>query len=206
MATAQAELAGCEAQLAQKQRQLDQIRSIAIRDGLEQRCHALVRLGAMLSDRGNEGVRALQDGYSASAGAMGSSYGENGMPVGSDAYYRNLPPRPTSPSENGSLAPSQSASQLGNYANGPSSPGGPNSSAPGRPNRHPYRAVLMPSSPEGPRKDEEDGSDSDDDGDANGPVQVVENTPAPRNVPTSIQPRPSPSSYSPSFQPAELLE
>ncbi|KAF8321203.1 hypothetical protein DL93DRAFT_2043966, partial [Clavulina sp. PMI_390] len=45
LSAAQAELQGCEKLLSEKQRQLDQIRSIAIRDGLEQRCNALATLG-----------------------------------------------------------------------------------------------------------------------------------------------------------------
>lgn len=171
MTAAQAELQGCERQLAEKQRQLDQIRSIAIRDGLEQRCNALAQLGVTLSEKGNEGVRALQEGFSPPAGAP------NGIPpIDVTELFRNLPPRPSSPNglSDASLAPSQSASQLGV----PTS------------NKNPPLQRHLPAIPAGITSqngaqiaEADDSSDSD-----HRPLEVVENT---------FRPTPSPGLLSP---------
>lgn len=180
MTAAQAELQGCEKQLAEKQRQLDQIRSIAIRDGLEQRCNALIRLGTTLSDKGNEGVRALQEGYAAATTANGVP------PIDVSELFRNLPPRPSSPNgfSDTSLAPSQSASQSGtpsgtqsrSYAQYAALNGNGNGAAA---QNSPVRATNAIN---------ESNSDSEEDGDDNGAVQVVENNPRGPTSPGVLSP------------------
>ena len=170
MTAAQAELQGCERQLAEKQRQLDQIRSIAIRDGLEQRCNALAQLGVILSEKGNDGVRALQEGFAAPPVAP------NGIPpINIDDLFRNLPPRPSSPNglSDASLAPSQSASQLGAPSVTKSPSLQPN--LPAIPTGNALQNGAQPTQPD------DESSDSD-----HGPLQVVENT-APS--PSLISPR-----------------
>jgi len=159
MTAAQAELQGCERQLAEKQRQLDQIRSIAIRDGLEQRCNALAQLGVTLSEKGNEGVRALQEGFAASSATP------NGIPpIDVSELFRNLPPRPSSPNglSDTSLAPSQSASQLG-------VPSGPK-----HPALQPHPPIISNEipTPNGAPITHPDDNSSDSD---QGPVEIIEN-------------------------------
>ncbi|KAF8329801.1 uncharacterized protein EI90DRAFT_3125065 [Cantharellus anzutake] len=107
--SAQVELRACEAQLSHKQRELEQLRSLVIRDGLEARCMALIQLGSALSESGGQGIRALRDDYPEAAA---DGYHQN-ITVTSELYHDF--PRPSSPTaaSDTSLAPSQSASQSG---------------------------------------------------------------------------------------------
>ncbi|OBZ73311.1 hypothetical protein A0H81_06762 [Grifola frondosa] len=60
LTTAQAELQACEAHLANKERELDALRSGAIKSGLQTRCKALVECGWAWGEMGKEGLRALE--------------------------------------------------------------------------------------------------------------------------------------------------
>lgn len=57
---AQAELQACEAHLAEKEKELEEIRETAIRRGLEKRCKALVSCGWSWGERGKQALRALE--------------------------------------------------------------------------------------------------------------------------------------------------
>ncbi|KAH9841142.1 uncharacterized protein C8Q71DRAFT_743663 [Rhodofomes roseus] len=107
LGAAQTELQACEAHLAKKERELEEMRVRAITVGLQARCKAMVECGWVWGEMGKEGLRALDSGDMAAA---------NGNGIGSYPY-----PRPSSNSDSGhaasdlsSLAPSQSASQLHN--------------------------------------------------------------------------------------------
>lgn len=58
--TAQSELQACEAHLAAKEKELDELRVIAVRRGLEARCKAMVECGWNWGEMGKEGLRALE--------------------------------------------------------------------------------------------------------------------------------------------------
>lgn len=60
LAAAQSELQACEAHLASKERQLDLMRTQAVRTGLQARCKALVECGWQWGEMGKEGLRALE--------------------------------------------------------------------------------------------------------------------------------------------------
>lgn len=71
---AQAELQACEAHLATKEKELDDIRQDAIRTGLERRCKALVSCGWTWSERGKQALHALESmGNEHSNGALVTS-------------------------------------------------------------------------------------------------------------------------------------
>lgn len=59
LSAAQAELQACEAHLAAKERELDERRASAVRDGLAARCRALMECGWAWGEMGKEGLRAL---------------------------------------------------------------------------------------------------------------------------------------------------
>ncbi|KZT01977.1 uncharacterized protein LAESUDRAFT_444402 [Laetiporus sulphureus 93-53] len=108
MNAAQTELQACEAHLAQKEHELEHLRVTAICSGLQARCKAMVECGWAWGEMGKEGLRAL-DGMRA--------------PNGNGNALHVLPPTHSSPAQNSdtghapsdfsSLAPSQSASQIG---------------------------------------------------------------------------------------------
>jgi hypothetical protein len=56
---AQAELQACEATLAEKEAELDVLRLRVLREGLEDRCRALVRCARTWADAGEDGLRTL---------------------------------------------------------------------------------------------------------------------------------------------------
>ena len=60
LAAAQGELQACEAHLATKERELDVMRTAAVRSGLAARCKALVECGWTWGEMGKEGLRALE--------------------------------------------------------------------------------------------------------------------------------------------------
>lgn len=60
LGAAQAELQACEAHLAAKEKELDELRVTAIRRGLEARCKAMVECGWNWGEMGKEGLRALE--------------------------------------------------------------------------------------------------------------------------------------------------
>ncbi|KAI0300629.1 hypothetical protein B0F90DRAFT_1629505 [Multifurca ochricompacta] len=60
LGAAQAELQACEAHLALKEKELDQLRASAVRRGLEARCKAMVECGWNWGEMGKEGLRALE--------------------------------------------------------------------------------------------------------------------------------------------------
>ncbi|KAG8898737.1 hypothetical protein FRB99_007193 [Tulasnella sp. 403] len=117
LAIAQSELQACEIHLAEKQRELDDVIRSAVLDGLEKRCNALVDCGNVWSAKGREGLAALQ-GLKTSVVPNGDSH----------PYIHSVPPhvysRLRGPNHSidssTSLAPSQSASQVGiNHAASP---------------------------------------------------------------------------------------
>lgn len=60
LAAAQSELQACEAHLAAKEKELDVMRTAALRSGLSTRCKALVECGWTWGEMGKEGLRALE--------------------------------------------------------------------------------------------------------------------------------------------------
>lgn len=60
ISAAQAELQACEAHLASMERELDERRARAVRDGLSVRCKAMVECGWAWGEMGKEGLRALE--------------------------------------------------------------------------------------------------------------------------------------------------
>lgn len=57
---AQAELQACEAHLANKERELDNLRASTVREGMSVRCKAMVECGWAWGEMGKEGLRALE--------------------------------------------------------------------------------------------------------------------------------------------------
>ena len=57
---AQAELQACETHLAEKEKELDQLRVSTVQHGLEARCKAMVECGWNWGEMGKEGLRALE--------------------------------------------------------------------------------------------------------------------------------------------------
>lgn len=57
---AQSELQACEAHLAAKEKELDELRVSAVQRGLEARCKAMVECGWNWGEMGREGLRALE--------------------------------------------------------------------------------------------------------------------------------------------------
>ncbi|KIP02613.1 hypothetical protein PHLGIDRAFT_37817 [Phlebiopsis gigantea 11061_1 CR5-6] len=103
LAAAQGELQACEAHLASKERELDALRTHAVRTGLQARCKALVECGWHWGEMGKEGLRALE--------SLQVPNGVNGYghPSGPLPYNKPLPD--SGNSDLSSIGPSQSASQ-----------------------------------------------------------------------------------------------
>ena len=70
LGAAQAELQACEAHLAAKEKELDDLRVSAIRRGLEVRCKAMVECGWNWGEMGKEGLRALEGIENAAANGL----------------------------------------------------------------------------------------------------------------------------------------
>ena len=60
LTAAQSQLQACEAHLAAKEKELDELRISAVRRGLEARCKAMVECGWNWGEMGKEGLRALE--------------------------------------------------------------------------------------------------------------------------------------------------
>ncbi|EKM51047.1 uncharacterized protein PHACADRAFT_262999 [Phanerochaete carnosa HHB-10118-sp] len=103
LATAQGELQACEAHLASKERELDTMRTVAVRAGLQARCKALVECGWQWGEMGKEGLRALES-LEIPEGMNGNAHSPSELP-----YNKPLPDSGTS--DLSSIGPSQSASQ-----------------------------------------------------------------------------------------------
>ena len=73
---AQSELQACEAHLAERERELADVRTHAIQRGLLGRCQALMECGRTWVEMGKEGVKALQALQSQGANGMPNGYGE----------------------------------------------------------------------------------------------------------------------------------
>ncbi|KAL6306529.1 hypothetical protein BKA93DRAFT_773426 [Sparassis latifolia] len=110
LTTAQTELQACEAHLAMKERELDSLRTSAIKVGLQGRCSAMVECGWTWGEMGKEGLRALE------AFGVPNGNGIHQHPYASAAAYKPLPDIGSDsghpPSDLSTLAPSQSASQV----------------------------------------------------------------------------------------------
>ena len=123
MNVAQSELQACEAQLADKERGLEELRLSTIRVGLHARCTAMVNCGWAWGEMGKEGLRALE-----TLDTMASAHcelhwsircGPVSVPVQvSPPHSPRFPPAskplpdPDAPSELSSILPSHSASQI----------------------------------------------------------------------------------------------
>ena len=120
LAQAQTELQACEAHLVAKERELDARRITIARDGLGARCRALIDCGWVWGEMGKQGLKALQ-----ALSANGSGPGTSVHPrilLGAKVTIAlsAIPPHlsangnhPTTyTSDNSSLTPSQSASQI----------------------------------------------------------------------------------------------
>jgi len=103
LSAAQTELQACEQHLAMKERELENLRSSAIKTGLEARCKALVECGWTWGEMGKEGLRALESGAEITHGHHGV-YPHPFPGHNSDSGH--------APSDLSSIAPSQSASQI----------------------------------------------------------------------------------------------
>ena len=60
LSMAQAELQACEAHLANKEQELEEVRVRAVVGGLHRRCKALVECGWMWGEKGKEALRVLE--------------------------------------------------------------------------------------------------------------------------------------------------
>ncbi|KAG8945178.1 hypothetical protein FRC04_001157 [Tulasnella sp. 424] len=107
---AQSELQACEAHLATKQQELEEMIRSALLDGLEKRCKAMTECGTIWSQKGREGLVALEDLQNTPA-ANGSTHPYPSY-VPRAAYLRTREGNHSIDSST-SLAPSQSASQVG---------------------------------------------------------------------------------------------
>lgn len=67
LGAAQSELQACEAHLAMKERELEDMRMKAITVGLQARCKSMVECGWVWGEMGKEGLRALESGDMAAA-------------------------------------------------------------------------------------------------------------------------------------------
>ncbi|KAG8994780.1 hypothetical protein FRB90_000346, partial [Tulasnella sp. 427] len=110
LAIAQSELQACEAHLATKQQELEELIRSALLDGLEKRCKAMAGCGAIWSQKGREGLVALEHLQNTPA-ANGSTHPYSSY-VPRPAYMRVREGNHSIDSST-SLAPSQSASQVG---------------------------------------------------------------------------------------------
>ncbi|KAI8977773.1 hypothetical protein BD414DRAFT_445800, partial [Trametes punicea] len=104
LSSAQAELQACEAHLAAKEQELNAFRIHTMKTGLQWRCKALVDCGWTWGEMGKEGIRALD------ALDMANGHG-NSLPH--PYLHKPLPGDEKASSDISSIAPSQSASQIG---------------------------------------------------------------------------------------------
>lgn len=74
LGAAQAELQACEAHLAAKEKELDQLRVSAVRRGLEARCKAMVECGWNWGEMGKEGLRALEGVESSASNGLDGQF------------------------------------------------------------------------------------------------------------------------------------
>ncbi|KAI0654270.1 hypothetical protein C8Q70DRAFT_528399 [Cubamyces menziesii] len=110
LSAAQAELQACEAHLAAKEQELNVFRLHTIKSGLQARCKALVDCGWAWGEMGKEGMRALD--------VLDMANG-HGSPLAHPYLHKPLPGYDKAGSDVSSIAPSQSASQIG-HSSGPS--------------------------------------------------------------------------------------
>ncbi|CDO76832.1 hypothetical protein BN946_scf185033.g29 [Trametes cinnabarina] len=110
LSAAQAELQACEAQLAAKEQELNVFRIHTIKSGLQARCQAMVECGWAWGEMGKEGIRVLD--------TLDMTNG-HGSPLAYPYIHKPLPGQEVAGSDISSLAPSQSASQIG-HSSGPS--------------------------------------------------------------------------------------
>ncbi|KAH9915586.1 uncharacterized protein BXZ73DRAFT_54222 [Epithele typhae] len=106
LSVAQAELQACEAHLAAKEQELHAFRAHTIRAGLQARCRAMVECGWKWGEMGKEGMRALETLDAPSPNAPG-------IPPMHPYLHKPLPGFEKPGSDVSSIAPSQSASQIG---------------------------------------------------------------------------------------------
>ncbi|CCL98012.1 uncharacterized protein FIBRA_00005 [Fibroporia radiculosa] len=120
LSAAQTELQACEAHLAMKEHELDNMRIAAIRTGLQERCRAMVECGWTWGELGKNGLRALDTSQLLNGHVVGRLI-LSLVPTGAHSYPASPPfkPLPVPNSDSGhassdisSLAPSQSASQI----------------------------------------------------------------------------------------------
>ncbi|KAM5545687.1 hypothetical protein V8D89_000725 [Ganoderma adspersum] len=104
LSVAQAELQACEAHLATKEQELSAFRAHTIRTGLEARCKAMVECGWAWGEMGKEGMRAL--------GGLDTINGYGGSSM-HPYLHQALNGNDKAGSDVSSIAPSQSASQVG---------------------------------------------------------------------------------------------
>ncbi|KAI9065732.1 hypothetical protein FKP32DRAFT_1590291 [Trametes sanguinea] len=110
LSAAQAELQACEAHLAAKEQELNVFRIHTIKSGLQARCKAMVECGWAWGEMGKEGIRALD--------TLDMANG-HGSPLSHPYLHKPLPGHENAGSDISSIAPSQSASQIG-HSSGPS--------------------------------------------------------------------------------------
>ncbi|KAI0354480.1 hypothetical protein OH77DRAFT_1521747 [Trametes cingulata] len=110
LSAAQAELQACEAHLAAKEQELNAFRTHTIKSGLQARCQAMAECGWAWSEMGKEGIRALD--------TLDMANG-HGSPLAHPYLHKPLPGYEKAGSDISSIAPSQSASQIG-HSSGPS--------------------------------------------------------------------------------------
>ncbi|KAI0324289.1 hypothetical protein GY45DRAFT_1263144 [Cubamyces sp. BRFM 1775] len=110
LSAAQAELQACEAHLAAKEQELNVFRLHTIKSGLQARCKALADCGWAWGEMGKEGIRALD--------VLDMANG-HGTPLAHPYLHKPLPGYDKAGSDISSIAPSQSASQIG-HSSGPS--------------------------------------------------------------------------------------
>ncbi|KAH8105173.1 hypothetical protein BXZ70DRAFT_1042691 [Cristinia sonorae] len=172
LAAAQTELQACEAHLANKERELEAFRTATIRSGLQARCQALADCGWTWGEMGKEGINALN---------LFEAPNGNGNPTPLPLLptlkpLPNLSPEHLS-SDHSSLAPSQSASQIGSSGYiGATSPQYTLTIPPAHSisdHTVPNGTIFRPR----PRAEavEEPGGSSAEEGDTRQDVQVVEN-------------------------------
>ena len=120
LAAAQSELQACEAHLATKERELDMMRTLAVRTGLQVRCKALVECGWQWGEMGKEGLRALEtldiptgmNGHGMSNGPRdGRRVSDRPEAHQTSQLPYNKPLPDSGQSDLSSIGPSQSASQ-----------------------------------------------------------------------------------------------
>ncbi|KAL1943518.1 hypothetical protein VTO73DRAFT_3963 [Trametes versicolor] len=104
LSAAQSELQACEAHLASKEQELNVFRLHTIKSGLQARCRVMGECGWAWGEMGKEGIRALD--------TLGMENGY-GSPFGYPYLHKPLPGHDQAGSDVSSLAPSQSASQVG---------------------------------------------------------------------------------------------